>query len=153
MRTLLAVAAIVCLPATAWSQSAALEKSSDKVMDELVKRRENLERVAMARDVEMFLTFWAPDVRVREPGLALEGDQFVAFVRDFFKKGQVTLLDIRPARVFVHGETVYEFGEYDENALMDGQTVSIKNNYALRWRRMPSGAWAIDQFLAGARDN
>lgn len=132
--------------------SSAMNAGSDNsVVRVLESRRSELQRIAIARDVEAFLSFWAPDVRVREPGLMLDGPQFAPYVRDFFSKGQVNALDIRPAKIYVHGDVAYEFGEYDESATVAGQTMSVKNNYALRWRRLANGTWVIDTFTAGPR--
>jgi ketosteroid isomerase-like protein len=148
--------ALVALAAFLTSCSSAMNNSpafDDQVITVLEGRRNELERVAIARDTEKFISFWAPDVRVREPGTALDGPQFPAYVRDFFSKGQVTALDIRPAKVYVHGDVAYEFGEYDESATLAGQSISVKNNYAMRWRRLSNGTWVIDQLIAGPRGN
>jgi ketosteroid isomerase-like protein len=154
MRKLLAVAVLGCLPWPLNAQTAS-EKAVpvDRVVAELSVLRYELSKAAVARDIESYLAFWAPDARVREPGLRLNGTEFVIFAKDFFAKGQVILLNIRPSNVYVHGDVAYEFGEYDEKATVDGQMISVENNYAMRWRQMPNGSWRIDQFIAGARDN
>ena len=151
MQRLIVLTAAVLLT----SCSSAMKASSDDpgVISVLDARRNDLERTALARDTEKFVSFWAPDVRVREPGTVLDGPQFVAYVRDFFSKGQVTSLDIRPAKVYVHGNFAYEFGEYEESATVAGQSISVKNNYAMRWRRLESGSWVIDNLIAGPREN
>ena len=132
--------------------SSAMNAESDRqVISVLDARRNELERIALARDAEKFISFWASDVRVREPGTVLDGPQFAPYVRNFFSRGQVTALDIRPAKIYVHGNVAYEFGEYDESASLDGQSISVKNNYAMRWRRLENGTWVIDHLVAGPR--
>lgn len=147
---MLAALGLVAACSSATNSSAATDA---QVIAALDARRNELERVAVSRDAERFVAFYAPDARLREPGTVLDGPQVAAYIRDFFSKGQVTALDIRPAKVYVHGNFAYEFGEYDESASLGGQTISLKNNYALRWRKVANGSWVIDHLVAGPRGN
>lgn len=150
MSRLAIVAALLFLGACS---SAMNSGADDRVISMLETRRNDLEGIAVAGDTERFISFYAPDVRVREPGTVLDGPQLPPYVRDFFSKGKVTALDIRPAKVYVHGDVAYEFGEYDESVTLTGQSISVKNNYAMRWRRLADGTWVIDHFIGGPRSN
>lgn len=122
------------------------------VRQQLAERMTELKATLLAGDVEQFMTFWTEDVRVLEPGVNKEGQAWGAYLEEILGQARVLSLDIEPYETFVHGDAVYEIGQYDETIQLEGQDpVTVANYYSLRWERGTDGLWRIDRFIAGPR--
>ena len=107
----------------------------------------------MAGDVEAMKALWTDDVHLLQPGMNLSGAEVMAFFDGSFGGGaQVQSMDIRTAEVFVHGDTAYTIGDYDETLTMtpDETPISVHNNWFARWERGADGTWRIDRMVTGA---
>lgn len=109
---------------------------------------------AQSRDMDELMSLWAPDARILEPGMDLQGSELHEFMRSFWEGGgQVSSFDIRSLEIFVHGGVAYQIAQYDESyQLPGGEPAEGRGNMFIRWVREPDGAWRISRMVVGARD-
>ena len=103
---------------------------------------------------ETWSPFWAPDIRILEPGMDLSGNEFMEFGRDFFESGgEVFSFEVESFEVWVHGDVAYQIGQFDESFQYAGEEPAEAHNYFFaRWEKQPDGEWRISRLMAGPRD-
>ncbi len=110
--------------------------------------------IASANDVEGWSSYWTSDARILEPGMDLSGEDLFAFGKEFFEGGgKVFSLNLEPFDTYVHGDTAYQVGQYDETFQAPGQDPqTVNNHFFARWERQADGEWRISRLVAGPRD-
>ena len=103
--------------------------------------------------VDSIMTYWAPDVRVFDKEVRVNGDSALRKIGDaFFAAHEVTRLAYAPAESFAHdgGVVVYQFGYFTEDARRKGATAltNTRSNYAARWVKDDAGKWRIHRMIA-----
>lgn len=133
-------------PARAIDERLARQQVDQRMKDYLTMIR--------AGDPAGVLGFWHDDGWFFEPEMQyVSKAELGKAVETILASNRVTSLNVNPTDIFVHdqGSVAYHFGNYEEVIeAKDGKTppVTIRNNYASRWRRGTDNVWRIDRFFA-----
>jgi ketosteroid isomerase-like protein len=105
-------------------------------------------------DMDVLLSFWAPDARLLEPGVDLQGPAVHQFMEDFWGSGgQVFTFDHRSLDLFVHGDVAYQIAQYDETFQFPGvEPDEAHGTMFLRWVQDEEGVWKADRMVGSPRD-
>ena len=106
---------------------------------------------SLANDAEAVLALYTEDAAVSQADFDLAGDKMRAALRQLLESAPYRGFDVRTSERFVHGDVVYERGEYDEQMEMGGQQMNVEGFYFIRWEKGPDGKWRIDRLTAGPR--
>jgi ketosteroid isomerase-like protein len=134
---------------TTTNDPAALRAAESEVYERLF----SYPAIVKAGRVDSIMTFWAPDVRVFDKEVRVNGDSALRRIGDeFFAAYEVTRLAYAPAESFAHdgGAVVYQFGYFTEDMRRKGATAitNTRSNYVARWVKDDAGKWRIHRMIA-----
>lgn len=121
------------------------------VQAEVVAAMAGYREAVLAGNADSVVDYLTADVRVLEPGMNLSGSEAREFFHGLMTNAAVHSFEVRPYDHFVHGNVVYELGEYDEVVEMEGQTHTVEGFYFLRWERGEDGKWRFERVMTSPR--
>jgi ketosteroid isomerase-like protein len=105
----------------------------------------------LANDVDAVVGAYTEDAALSEPDMNVSGEELRATLRQIMSTATIEAFEARAMERFVHGDVVYERGEYDEAGTMGGQPFSVQGFYFIRWEKGADGVWRMDRLNAGPR--
>jgi ketosteroid isomerase-like protein len=122
--------------------------------DAIADRWTSFQTALLGSDADAFLSHWTEDMRFLEPGMDFGRDEYESLCREVWGSGgAITTFEIWPSDTFVHGDAVYQVGQYRETLQFPGEgPEESHNNFFARWEKGPDGIWRIDRFVAGPVD-
>ena len=91
----------------------------------------------LSGDEEQILSYWAPDMRLMEPGSDLGKSEYETGVREFLGSGgRLLRFDVESFETFVHGDVSYQLGQVVMYIRMaDQEPMEVAKCYFSRWNR------------------
>ena len=118
-------------------------------------RLQAMDSATEAGSVDGLLALWAEDVRILESGVVMENETAARDMMQAFLSGfAVKDLSLHATETIAHdsGTVVYQFGYLTQSLVpkQGGPGIPVRNNFAVRWVKDPSGTWVMHRYIATA---
>jgi ketosteroid isomerase-like protein len=150
---------LLAVALTACAATDSVPSANDAILAaarEQVNQRMNDYGVALrAGDVAGVLSFWAPDVRVQEPGQESGSTELTQRAQEFFPANQIAAFAATTSEMGAHdgGAVVYQWGNYTESIQPKDSSVTPTmrhSNFVARWVKNERGEWRIHRLTSVA---
>jgi len=152
MKPAMKLAAVLVLAACNAADSASTE--SARAAEAAVQERLPIMGTAVqSGNVDALIDLWAPDVRLYESGVVMDGEaQARQIMGQFLGTLDVSNLTINAIETVAHdnGAVVYQFGYLTQTLKPShgGPDIPVRNNFSLRWVPNADGVWEMHRYVS-----